>query len=307
MNGSLYSNSVMKIIAVNVAIFAVQSLFFAGETLSQFIRYFGLTPALVTGEGYVWQFFSYMFLHGSFWHIFFNMYALLIFGIQIEQAWGTKRFLKYYLFTGIGAGLTIFIVNGFIDSSLSMVPTIGASGAVFGVLLAFGVLFPNAELLLFFVLPIKAKYLVIMYGVFTLSALLSTGTGGNISHAGHLGGLIFGILYFLYQSKFGKPLRTKAFKAKTSFETKKSNAIKRTETEQRTEDLMNILRKLKEKGIDSLTDDDFQKYKYAEIMFADSDKDHLCSEKDFDLNEEYCKECEFIESCIIREMEKYIK
>jgi len=306
MSKSIYSNSITKIIAVNIAIFAVQSFFFTGETLSKFFYYFGLVPALVTTKGYVWQFFSYMFLHGGFWHIFFNMYALLIFGIPIEQAWGTKRFLKYYLFTGIGAGFTIFVINGFMHNSSSMIPTIGASGAVFGILLAFGVMFPDTELLLFFIIPVKAKYLVILYGIFTLSALLSSETGGNISHAGHLGGLIFGILYFLYHGKFGKPLRKKAFKAKMSLETKKSDTIKKAEGEQRTEDLINILRKLKEKGVDSLTDDDFQKYRYASIMLA-GNREELCSEKDFYMSDDYCKKCEFIESCIIREIEKYIK
>ena len=306
MTKSIYSNSIAKLIALNVVIFAVQSLFFTGETLHKFIYYFGLVPVFVLEKGYIWQFFSYMFLHGGFWHIFFNMYALLIFGIPIEQAWGTKRFLKYYLFTGVGAGFTIFVINSFIHTSSLAVPTIGASGAVFGILLAFGVMFPNTELLLFFVIPVKAKYLVILYGVFTLSALLSPDTGGNISHAGHLGGLIFGIIYFLYHSKFGKPLRSKAFKAKMSFETKKDGYIKKVEDERQTETLLSILKKLKEEGSDSLTDDDFQKYRYADIMLAGA-ADKLCSEKDFDMNEDYCKKCEFLESCVIREIKKYIK
>jgi len=305
MDRSAYSNSVAKIIALNVVIYAMQSFFFTGENLTKFIYYFGLVPGVVTGNGYVWQFFSYMFLHGGFMHLFLNMYALLIFGIPLEQAWGTKRFLVYYFFTGVGAGLTIFVFNGFVHGFSWMVPTIGASGAVFGLLLAFGVVFPNTEIFLFFALPIKAKYLVVLYGLFTLSALLSPETDGNISHAGHLGGLIFGILYFLYYGKFGKPLRSKAFKAKMSFETKKSDAIKKAEVEQRTEDLISILNKLKETGTDSLTDDDFQKYRYAEIMLADGEG--LCSEKDFDMSDGYCKKCEFVKSCIIREMKKYIK
>ena len=302
--GRVYSNSVAKIITLNVIIFVAQSFFFTGGTLNRFIYYFGLVPDLVIGKKYAWQLFSYMFLHGGFGHIFFNMYALLIFGIPIEQAWGTKRFLVYYLFTGIGAGLTIFVFNGFVHTSMSMTPTIGASGAVFGILLAFGVLFPNTEIFLFFILPIKAKYLVILYGVLTLGALLSPETGGNISHAGHIGGLVFGILYFLCYGKFGKPLRTRAFKTKVLIETEKSNAVKRAEEGRQTETLAGILKKLKETGIDSLTDDDFQKYRYAEIMTGGKE---LCSEKDFDMDDGYCKKCEFIESCIIREMKKYIK
>ena len=306
MRISVYSNSVVKIIALNVIIYLVQSLFFTGEAFSKFIHYFGLIPDSVIKEGYVWQFFSYMFLHKGYLHIFFNMYALLIFGIPIEQFWGSGRFLRYYLFTGIGAGLTIFVFNGFIDSSLSTMPTIGASGAVFGVLLAFGVLFPDAEILLFFVLPMKAKYLVVLYGLLTLSALLSSETGGDVSHIGHLGGLLFGILYFLYYGKFGKPLREKTFKTKMLFETKKKNAVKKAREEQQTGDLVNIFRKIKEEGTESLTDDDFQKYRYMDIMLAGSESG-LCSEKDFNMDDDYCKKCEFIENCIIREIKKYTK
>ena len=102
-----YNNWVVKLIIINVAVFLIQST--VDSSMGNLaIKYLGLTPALVIKKGFVWQIFSYMFLHGNFIHLFFNMYALLMFGIPIEQAWGSRQFLKYYFYTGIGAGITIF-------------------------------------------------------------------------------------------------------------------------------------------------------------------------------------------------------
>ncbi|MDR3236888.1 MAG: rhomboid family intramembrane serine protease [Spirochaetia bacterium] len=297
----VYSNSVAKIIAVNVVIFFIQSVLFTGETLGLFFSYFGLVPALVLQKGYVWQIFSYMFLHGGLAHILFNMYALFIFGVPIEQTWGTKRFLQYYFLTGIGAGLTIFIINAFIYSGAATVPTIGASGAIFGVLLAFGMVFPNTEIYLFFFIPLKAKYLVLLYGLFTMGALLSAGGGGAVSHAGHLGGLLFGFLYFLYYGKFGKPLRSRSFNAAKKY------AVKEKEHQGKSNiSLINILKKIKESGFDSLTDDEFQEFKYMDIMLENK-TGTVCSEKDFDINDSYCETCALVENCTLREIKKYIK
>ena len=120
MNGTeVYTKSwVIRLIMLNVAVFFVQILFSmgasseaAGSFSDTLTIYFGLSPALVIGRFYIWQLFTYMFLHGGFMHLFLNMYALLIFGIPVEQAWGGRRFLVYYLFTGIGAGITILTIN----------------------------------------------------------------------------------------------------------------------------------------------------------------------------------------------------
>ncbi|TAL37402.1 MAG: rhomboid family intramembrane serine protease, partial [Spirochaetes bacterium] len=143
---------VFKLIGINVVVFLIQMLTISyqyaysingqGGQTPVMTFYLGLIPALVVESGYVWQIFSYMFLHNPFGfaHIFFNMYALLIFGLPIEQTWGPRRFLAYYLFCGTGAGLSIFIINVISQGSTYAIPTIGASGAVFGVLLAFGIL-----------------------------------------------------------------------------------------------------------------------------------------------------------------------
>ncbi|MCK4989104.1 MAG: rhomboid family intramembrane serine protease [Bacteroidales bacterium] len=183
-----------------------------------------------------WQIVTHMFMHGGLGHIFFNMYALLIFGKTLESVWGSKRFLIYYLATGLGAAFFHQLVNYIqfapdivalkaaysVDSINSTLlneilrpgnqfyqigrdlirPTVGASGAVYGVLLAFGMLFPNTPLYIMFIpIPIKAKWLVIGFGALELF-LGITNSGGNIAHFAHLGGMIFGFFLIRYWNKF---------------------------------------------------------------------------------------------------------
>ncbi len=144
---------------------------------------------LFSGYFQPWQLLSYGFLHGGFNHIFFNMFALWMFGLPIERTWGTKRFVEYYFICIIGAGLIQLLVQYL---SGSVYPTIGASGAVFGLLLAYGVTFPNNKLIMiFFPVPIKAKWFVLIYGAAEL-VFGVTGMMPQIAHYAHLGGLIFG-------------------------------------------------------------------------------------------------------------------
>lgn len=136
-----------------------------------------------------WQLVSYGFLHGSFNHLFFNMFALWMFGLPIEKLWGSKRFAQYYLFCILGAGVIQLLVQYI---SGEVYPTIGASGAVFGLLLAYGVTWPNAKLfLIFFPVPIKAKWFVLIYGAAEL-VFGVTGAMPQVAHYAHLGGLFFG-------------------------------------------------------------------------------------------------------------------
>ncbi len=184
------------------------------------------------------QIVTHMFMHGGFWHIFFNMYALYIFGGVLENVWGPKRFFIFYIVCGLGAAFTHETVIAFQYSHLAQslspeslhnvlsqgtelfkqrqlftdpdmqklqlllnTPTIGASGAIFGVLLAFGVLFPNTQLMLLLPpIPIKAKYFVLIYGVIELYMAV-TQPGSNIAHAAHLGGMLFGYLLIRYWRK----------------------------------------------------------------------------------------------------------
>jgi len=179
------TNIVSSLIIINIIVFFIEMMF-----PRRMVYYFGLVPPLITHKGYVWQFVTYMFLHGNFWHLFFNMFALYIFGSELQIIWGARKFLTYYFFTGIGAGLTAYLFTN--------VPTIGASGAIYGLLLAYGVIFPNRLLFLYFLIPIRAKYLVIIFGIVELMSSVG-GYSDGIAHIAHLGGMVFGAIYlFLF-------------------------------------------------------------------------------------------------------------
>jgi membrane associated rhomboid family serine protease len=144
---------------------------------------------LYSGYFQPWQLFSYAFLHGGFNHLFFNMFAIWMFGLPIEKMWGSKRFVEYFLICVLGAGLTQLLVQ-YISGDIY--PTIGASGSAFGLLLAYGVMWPNNKLLLiFFPVPIKAKWFVLIYGGAELVYGV-TGAMPQVAHYAHLGGLFFG-------------------------------------------------------------------------------------------------------------------
>ena len=154
-----------------------------------------------------YQIISHMFMHGNFTHLFFNMFAVWMFGTQLENLWGSKRFLKYYLLTGLGAAILHFMIFHFFEIPNSIYKdflierhtVLGASGCLFGLLVAFGLLFPNTQL--FFLLipfPIKAKYFVIIYGLAELYYGLQNNPYDNVAHFAHLGGMMFGFIIIKY-------------------------------------------------------------------------------------------------------------
>jgi len=184
--------AVKKLLIANGAVFVASTLVGAvgyGFVLGPLM----LTPYLVTHRLAVWQLVTYMFLHAGIWHILFNMLALWMFGCDLERTWGARRFLHYYFLTGIGAGLTVVLL-----SPSSRIATVGASGAIYGVLLAFGMLFPNRIILVpiffFFFFPIPAKYFVMIMGGIAFFSAIST-PGSLVNHVAHLGGLACGFLY----------------------------------------------------------------------------------------------------------------
>lgn len=170
-----------------------------------------------------YQLITYMFMHGNFEHLFFNMFALWMFGNTLENIWGSKRFLWFYMLCGIGAGLCQEVVQyiqyvttlaqyesvnfggGQVISManyLNMLNTVGASGAIYGLLLAFGMMFPNSMIYLYFFVPIRAKWFVIGYAVIELvSGFIG---GGNVAHFAHLGGMLFGLILILVWKKKGR-------------------------------------------------------------------------------------------------------
>ena len=156
--------------------------------------YLGLVPILVWRKYFLWQLFSYMFLHGGFGHIFFNLLALYMFGGELENYWGGKKFLFYFFFCGIGAGICTVL---FTPDIYQRIPVIGASGAIYGILLAFAWLFPNRLIYIYFLFPIPAKYFVIIFGLIEFFSSMA-GPGGGVAHLTHLGGLLFGLFYMAY-------------------------------------------------------------------------------------------------------------
>jgi len=169
----------------------------------------------------LYQLVTYMFMHADFQHIFFNMFAVWMFGRTLEMVLGPKRFLVYYMVCGVGAGLVQELVQyadyaislshyDGVDTGLTVIPmaeylnmmtTVGASGAVYGILLAFGLLFPNTQMFVFpLPFPIKAKFFVIGYAIIELFAGLGA-SGDGVAHFAHLGGMVFGLLLFIYWKK----------------------------------------------------------------------------------------------------------
>jgi len=188
------------LIIANISVFVVTYLL-AGLASISVLSFLGLRPHSVTQSLHFWQLGTYMFLHGGFFHILFNMFALWMFGSDLERSWGSDKFLFYYFLTGIGAGLCDVLLN-----PLSFNVTIGASGAIYGILLAFGITYPNRPILIYFVIPVKAKYFVmIVGGIAFLSAVGSPGSG--VSHVAHLGGMVFGYLYLRQDLIFRIKLR----------------------------------------------------------------------------------------------------
>jgi membrane associated rhomboid family serine protease len=195
--GFQYFPPVIKTLLIsNVAAFAA-TLFFGLFRIGEYsietflLETFALFPL---GKGFqLWQLITYMFMHGGPMHLLFNMIALWMFGIELENVWGSRKFLTYYLACGIGAGLSnlliapLFTVTG---------PTVGASGAIYGVLIAFGMMFPTRPIFLYFLLPIQAKYFVLMYIALELYAGVN-GTSDGVAHFAHLGGAAIGFVYML--------------------------------------------------------------------------------------------------------------
>ena len=216
--GSKWTRVIMILIIVNVTVFIIQLLF---STISsqwgvptmgmspetdgvvhhvalgpdRFTTLFWLYQPLAIGKLWLWQLVTYMFLHSVSdpWHIIFNMLVLWMFGSEVERAMGTRRFLTMYFTAGIFAGIfgCLFTPNN---------PILGASGAIFAVEIAFAMFYPNATII-FFVFPIKAKYLVTIFaGITVFNCLMPT--GGNVAHFAHLGGLLYGFLFIRYEPRF---------------------------------------------------------------------------------------------------------
>ncbi|MDA2936878.1 rhomboid family intramembrane serine protease [Acidobacteria bacterium AH-259-A15] len=183
--GPTLTPMVKKLVIVSAATFLLQGL----GAYEEMLEYFGLIPYLVLSKLHLWRIGTYLFLHGGFWHLFWNMFALWMFGCELERYWGSREFLRFFLITGIGAGLLSILFQPF-----SLVPTIGASGAIYGILMAYGMMFPERLVYLYFLFPVKVKYFVGFLGAITFFSAFSS-PGGPIAHMAHVGGMVFAFLY----------------------------------------------------------------------------------------------------------------
>ena len=210
-----------------------------------------------------WSPITYMFLHGGFWHLFVNMLAVFFFGPPLERKWGGAYFIRFYLIAGIGGALFSLILYPMIGPSLM----IGASGAVFGLLLAFAMNWPDAPIYIWGVLPVKAKYFVGALGLISLFAIRSGG-GGNVAHWAHLGGLVTGFVYLRFGDRISRGVERLVFKDKGPKVTVERGdapvyAGKARSTRRRPrasgdslDRVDGILDKIREEGIDALTDEE---------------------------------------------------
>ncbi|HUW69432.1 MAG TPA: rhomboid family intramembrane serine protease [bacterium] len=180
-------NATLVLIGINVLVFALTSVF------QQLYFYLALIPGAVVQLGWIWQPFTYMFVHANMSHIFFNMLGLFFFGTAVERSLGTREFLFFYLLTGTMAGL--FSLGAFALGGAWNVQLVGASGAVYAVLLAFAVINPRARIFIWGIIPVQAPLLVAGYTVLELWSEIF-GMGGNVAHLTHLAGFAFAALYF---------------------------------------------------------------------------------------------------------------
>lgn len=209
--GGYVTPAIRNIVIACTAVFLVQELLaaFAGPgAYNWLIREFGLVPYQFTNRLRLWQPVTYLFLHGGIWHLLFNMLFLWMFGCDIERSWGRRRFYNYFFLTGIGAGLlNVFVKTVGIGSAT--IPTIGASGAIYGVLLAAAILFPDRRIWLIpFPVMIPMRIYVLGMGAIAFFSALRSG-GDSVSHVSHLGGMLVGYLYLRRGSWF--------FRARNSF------------------------------------------------------------------------------------------
>ena len=182
----LFTDAIKLLVSINFLVFLLQTI--SGQERILF-QLFGMVPKNTWSQLMVWQPFTYLFFHGGIWHVLINMFVLWMFGSELETVWGKKEFLKYYFITGIGSGLVtiVFSLN-------SLIPVVGASGAVYGILLAYGLTFPNRYVYLYFLIPVKVKFFVIVIGGIAFFSSIGAGSSG-VSHLTHLSGMLIGLGY----------------------------------------------------------------------------------------------------------------
>ena len=259
---SLFTDAIKTLISINFAIFILQSI---SSSEVMFFSNFGLVPKLVWSQLKIWQPFTYMFFHGDIWHVLINMFVLWMFGSELERVWGKKNFLHFYFITGVGSGLATMLFG-----LQSTIPIVGASGAIYGVLLAYGVMFPNRTVYLYGIIPIKSIWFVIGIGVIAFFSSFNNFT--NISHLTHLFGMIIGYLYLKRPVHF-RSLWFSVFKKVLEYriQNQEKKIYRSVEIER---DLNSILDKINREGFKSLTQEEENRlYKNSKNLSRGKKKD----------------------------------
>ena len=258
-----YFTEVIKVlIIVNTIVFLFRVI---AKNQLDLAQVFGLSAETVWPM--VWQPVTYMFIHGDFFHIFMNMFVLWMFGSEMESLWGRQGFLKYYFITGVGSGLVWLLLN--IGKPFTVL--IGASGAIYGLLLAYGLMFPNRKILIYFLFPVKVKYFVIFLGVMAFISSMGT-SGSNISHLTHLSGMVIGYIYI--KSPWTWPKMWLRINSKVIDIKQRKKEKKETRKMNMQQKVDRLLDKINKVGYDSLTKEEKEDlYFHSRHLGKDIEKD----------------------------------
>tara|TARA_B100000029_G_scaffold141430_1_gene136638 strand:+ start:109 stop:954 length:846 start_codon:yes stop_codon:yes gene_type:complete len=264
----IFTDAIKILVSINFSIYVLQSI--SGKE-DVFFRLFGLVPSTFVSDLMLWQPFTYMFLHAPFYssvgisHILLNMLGLWVFGRELEQAWGKTHFLKYYFITGVGSGLITYLFQMGSDN-----PVIGASGAVYGVLLAYGVSYPNRMLYIWGIIPVKSMWLVIIMGSIAFFGVL--GNADGISHVTHISGMVIG--YFLLKKRWRWKDVLFAIRKKTIEFQVQRHEEKDIKVNMLQKDIDMILEKIQKLGFNELSDEEKSKlYEASKKLSKDRQRD----------------------------------
>ena len=238
----LFTDAIKLLVSVNLTIFFLQTI--SGKEHLLF-DLFGLVPQAIWSDFMIWQPLTYLFFHGNIWHVLINMFVLWMFGSELENAWGRKSFLKYYFMTGIGAGIVTCLFN-----LQSNIPVVGASGAVYGILLAYGLSFPNRTVYLYGLIPIKSIWFVIAIGILAFFSSFQQMT--QISHLTHISGMAIGYIFLKRRWRLNDiwfKIRKKTLEYRIQIEDVKQSKEKALE-----KDIDYILDKIQKVGFKGLSD-----------------------------------------------------
>ena len=238
----LFTDAIKLLVSVNLTIFFLQTI--SGKEHLLF-DLFGLVPQAIWSDFMIWQPLTYLFFHGNIWHILINMFVLWMFGSELENSWGRKNFLKYYFMTGIGAGIVTCLFN-----LQSNIPVVGASGAVYGILLAYGLSFPNRTVYLYGLIPIKSIWFVIAIGILAFFSSFQQMT--QISHLTHISGMAIGYIFLKRRWRLNDiwfKIRKKTLEYRIQIEDVKQSKEKALE-----KDIDYILDKIQKVGFKGLSD-----------------------------------------------------